>query len=270
MRKMAGMAKIATMTRRHQIMALLGAALIALPGVALAQLKKPLEPTESERYDACMALTRRDSMMAFEQALNWQDQGGGPPAKHCAAAALIAMKQYKEGAARMEALAQEIKQPEWEMVRVGALAQAGQAWLLAGDTNHAYAAQSAALQLAPQDPELWIDRGQTLATAKNYKEAIQDFDKALTLDPERADALMFRASTWRYMEDLKRARSDIDKALKLRPTDPDALVERGNIKRLAEDSAGARDDWMDVIRRFPDSQAATAAQANLEKLDVKP
>lgn len=261
--------KIATTIRARQMAMLLAAAVLTLPVAATAQLKKPLEPTESERYDACMALTRRDSMLAFEQALNWQDTGGGLPAKHCAAAALIAMKQYKEGATRMEQLAQEIKQPEWEAVRVGALAQAGQAWLLAGDTNRAYAAQSAAIQLAPQDPEIWIDRGQTLATAKNYKEAIQDFDKALSLDPERADALMFRASAWRYLDDLKKARADIDKALKVSPTDPDAMVERGNIKRLTDDVAGAREDWMQVLRRFPDTPAAIAAQGNLEKLDVK-
>ena len=71
-----------------------------------------------------MGLTRRDTMAAFEQALNWQDQGGGAPAKHCAAAALVAMKQFKEGATRLEALAQEIKQAEFEQVRIGALAQA--------------------------------------------------------------------------------------------------------------------------------------------------
>ncbi|MCC7049953.1 MAG: tetratricopeptide repeat protein [Alphaproteobacteria bacterium] len=240
-----------------------------LPDFAMAQTGRTRPPDDAQRYDACMTLTRRDAMAAFEQALNWQDQGGGAPAKHCAAAALVSMKQFKEGAARLEALAQEIKQPEMEPVRIGVLAQAGQAWLLAGDTGRAFAAQSAALQLAPQDPEIWIDRGQTLATAKNYKEAIEDFDKAIAIDPERADAYMFRASARRYMEDLARARQDIDKALKLAPTDPDAMVERGIIKRLTNDDAGAREDWMQVIRRFPDSAASAAAQTNLEKLDVK-
>jgi regulator of sirC expression with transglutaminase-like and TPR domain len=240
-----------------------------LPDLALAQANKTRPPDEAQRYDACMTMTRRDAMAAFEQALNWQDQGGGAPAKHCAAAALVSMKQYKEGATRLEALAQEIKQPEMETVRVGVLAQAGQAWLLAGDTGRAYATQSAALQLAPQDPEIWTDRGQTLATAKNYKEAIDDFDKAIAIDPERADAYMFRASARRYMENLAGARQDIDQALKLVPTDPDAMVERGIIKRLTNDDAGAREDWMQVIRRFPDSLASAAAQANLEKLDVK-
>ncbi len=237
---------------------------------ATAQPRRPqAPPDESQRYDACMTMTRRDAMAAFEQALNWQDAGGGAPAKHCAAAALVAMKQYKEGATRLEQLAQEIKQPEQEQVRIGLLAQAGQAWLLAGDTGRAYAAQSAALKLAPHDAEIWIDRGQTLATAKNYKDAIADFDQALDLDSERADAYMFRASALRYLDDLVRARQDIDKALKLAPTDPDALVERGIIKRLTDDVAGAREDWMRVIRSAPDSSAAQAAQTNLEKLDVK-
>jgi tetratricopeptide (TPR) repeat protein len=245
--------------------------MLLLPGVkTAAEGFKSNSPEEARRYDACMTMTRRDSMAAFEQALNWQDQGGGPPARHCAAVALIAMKEYKEGAQRMEQLAQDLKQPELEQVRAGLLAQAGQAWLLAGDTGRAYAAQSAALKLAPQDPEIWIDRGQTLATAKNYKEAVADFDKALVIDPERGDAYLFRASALRYLEAYDRARQDIDKALKLTPTDPDALVERGIIKRLTNDMAGARADWLQVVRSFPDSQAAQAAQSNLEKLDVKP
>lgn len=287
---MTGMHRIAIKPRGHQAWSCALALAVAVAfvgdaGIALAQSGnairsapersppprggKRAEPTEADRYEACMMLTRRDTMAAFEQALNWQDQGGGAPAKHCAAAALVAMKQFKEGATRLEALAQEIKQAEFEQVRIGALAQAGQAWLLAGDTGRAYAALSAALKLAPQDPEIWIDRGQALATAKNYKEAIQDFDQALKIDAERADALMFRASAWRYMEDLGKARADIDKALRIAPTDPDALVERGSIRRLTEDVAGAREDWMTVIRRHPDSSAAAAAQANLEKLDVK-
>ena len=253
----------------------IGVAVVALCGLALypdpagAQAFKSDSPEEARRYDACMTMTRRDAMAAFEQALNWQDQGGGVPAKHCAAAALVAMKQYKEGAQRLEDVAQEVKRPELEPVRAGLLAQAGQAWLLAGDTGRAYAAQSAALQLAPQDPEIWIDRGQTLATARNYKEAVADFDRAVQIDPERADAYLFRASAQRYLEQFDRARQDIDKALKLVPTDPDALVERGIIKRLTNDNAGARADWLQVVKSFPDSTAAQTAQANLEKMDVK-
>ncbi len=237
---------------------------------ALAQAtKKPPSQSESQRYEACMTQTRRDPATAFDQALTWQDQNGGAAARHCAAVALIGLKQYKPAAERLEQLAQELKNPEDEPVRVGVLAQAGQSWLLAGDTGRAHAVQSAALKLSPQDPELWIDRGQTLATAKNYKEAVLDFDQAIKLDAERADAFLFRASARRFLEDLPGARQDIDRALRLKPTDPDALVERGTIRRLTNDDAGAREDWMTVIKAHPDSLAASTANANLEKMDVK-
>ncbi len=235
----------------------------------LAQASKSKPPSDEQRYEACMTMARRDANTAFDQALTWQDQGGGAPARHCAAVALVALKQYKQGAERLEQLAQELKNPEQELLRVGLLAQAGQAWLLLGDTARANAVQSAALKLVPQDPELWIDRGQTLATAKNYKEAVADFDQAIKLDPERADAFLFRASARRFLENFAGARQDVDRALKLRPTDPDALVERGIIKRLTGDDAGAREDWLAVIKAHPDSPAALAAQSNLEKMDVK-
>ncbi len=236
---------------------------------ALAQSSRARPQSEPQRYEACMTQTQRDAQGAFDYALSWQDQGGGKPARHCAAVALVALKQFKAGAERLEALAQEMKNPEDEALRVGVLAQAGQAWLLAGDTARAYAVQSAALKFAPHDPELWIDRGQTLATAKNYKDAAADFDQAIKIDAARADAYLFRASARRFLEDLAGARRDIDKALELRPTDPDALVERGIIKRLSNDDAGARADWLAVIKANPDSTAAAAAHGNLEKLDVK-
>jgi tetratricopeptide (TPR) repeat protein len=240
------------------------------PSIALAQgARKPAPLSEAQRYEACMTMTRRDPATAFDQALTWQDQNGGSPARHCAAVALIGLKQYKPAAERLEKLAQEMKNPEDEAVRVGILAQAGQAWLLAGDTSRAHAVQSAALKLAPQDPELWIDRGQTLATAKNYRDAALDFDQAIKIDAGRADAFLFRASARRFLEDLAGARRDIDAALRLKPTDPDALVERGSIRRLSNDDAGAREDWMTVIKTHPDSPAAATANANLEKMDVK-
>ncbi len=216
-----------------------------------------------------MTLTRRDPATAFDLALNWQDQNGGAAARHCAAVALVNLKQYKPGAERLEKLAQDLKNPEDEQLRVGVLAQAGQAWLLAGDTDRAHAVQSAALKLSPHDPELWTDRGQTLATARNYKEAVADFDQAIKIDAERADAFLFRAGARRFLEDLPGARQDIDRALRLKPTDPDALVERGTIRRLTNDDAGARQDWLTVIKAHPDSPAAATANANLEKMDVK-
>src|SRR2546426_12804268 len=80
----------------------------------------------------------------------WHDRGGAHPADHCYAVALIGLKQYKEGASRLEKLAQAmVRAPP--ALRADVLGQASQGWLLAGDPARAYAADGAALGLHPDD-----------------------------------------------------------------------------------------------------------------------
>jgi tetratricopeptide (TPR) repeat protein len=210
----------------------------------------------------------KDPAQAFDTANSWAERGGGYPASHCAALALLKMGQYDQAAMRLEQLATDMAHGEGDL-SVEALAQAGQAWLLARKPERAFAAQSAALKLRPRDVDLLIDRAVTLGEAKNYWEAIDDLNRALELDPRRVDAHVLRASAYRYVESPEMATEDLAAALALDPRNPDALAERGIIKRLANDPAGARQDWLTVLRTAPDSPAGDIARDNLEKLDVK-
>jgi tetratricopeptide (TPR) repeat protein len=243
------------------------AALLAL-GLALAAADGSADTIDHSRaYQACMALSRSDPDAGFENALAWHDRGGGLAARHCAAVALIGLGHHRQAAERLEALAAELGgQPE---LRAGVLAQAAQGWLMAGETERAYAVQSAALELAPDDPELLVDRSATLAEAGRYWAAIDDLNRALEIDPQRVEALVFRASAYRMVDALPLAADDLARALALRPGDPEALLERGIVRRLSQDEAGARADWLEVLRRADGTPAAAAARANLEKLDVK-
>ncbi|KAF0118585.1 MAG: TPR repeat-containing protein [Rhodospirillaceae bacterium] len=94
--------------------------------------------------------------------------------------------------------------------RAGLLAQAGQAWLLAGKTERAFAVLTAALKLAPTDPKLYVDRAQILADARNYWEAIDDLNAALDLAPGLVEALVFRASAYRFVEAFDLAWQDVE------------------------------------------------------------
>jgi tetratricopeptide (TPR) repeat protein len=225
---------------------------------------------DSTDYENCVRLVASDPSNALETAGTWIVRGGGFAARDCQALALIQLGSAGEAAQRLEVLA-------GEMGRSGApdlptvLAQSGQAWLAAGQPEHAYAVQSAALKLTPDDVDLLIDRAVTLASRKNYREAVTDLDRALKLDPKRVDALVYRGTSYRFLDDAKRARADIDRALALDPGSIDALLERGNLKRLAGDGAGARADWLALLRGArEDSPQAAAARANIEKLDLRP
>ena len=218
-------------------------------------------------YRTCLTLARAKPEEGWEEAIAWHSLGGGEPARHCAAVALIGLGKYEEAAKRLEGLA-GISRRE-APVRAEMLAQAGQAWLLAGKPEQALAAQDTALKLMPGHPELMLDKAVTLASVNLYTEVIEVMSTLLKAQPNRIEAMVLRASAYRYLDKLELAKEDVARALVLEPDQPDALLERGMLRRLEDNSAGARADWMSLINAAPDSLAADMARRNLEIMDVK-
>jgi tetratricopeptide (TPR) repeat protein len=246
-----------------------GAPIIAA-GAEPPQPSAPVKPRNAEAeaatYQQCMKLARRDPAAAEKLALSWHERGGAHPADHCGAVALIGLKQYKEAATRLEALAQAMTTAPIGL-RAEVLDQAGQAWGLAGDPVRAYAAAGEAVALQPKDLDLLIDRAEAAASAGYLDKAVDDLDQVLKADPTRVDALIYRASANRALDRLDPALADVEKALARVPNSAPALLERGNIRRLKGDNGGARQDWQRVGQLAPGSQADLAAKANIEHLD---
>jgi tetratricopeptide (TPR) repeat protein len=218
---------------------------------------------EAATYERCMKLARQNPDEARSLAQSWRERSGAHPADHCAAVALIGLKQYKEAALRLEALAQAMTTAPAGL-RAEVLDQAGQAWGLAGDPVRAYAAAGAAVALEPKDLDLLIDRAQAAAGVGYYDKAVADLDHVLKADPSRVDALIYRASANRALDRLDPALTDVEKAIARAPNSAPALLERGNIRRLKGDDEGARQDWERVGQLAPGSQADMAAKANIE------
>ena len=245
--------------------AVAAATLSVLPGSVLAQ-SDDLE--QAAQYQACMDLVEIAPDEALESAQTWEDLGGSDPARHCAAVALLRLGHFKVAAEELETLAGSLEQT-YAHLQIPILIQAAQAWLAAGDSDRAFAVQTAALARQPNNIDLLVDRAVTAASIGNYAAAIGDLDRALSNAPNRADILVLRASARRFLDQREAALADVEAALLLDPENPEGLLERGNLRRLAGDDAGARADWLRVTRLAPDSPAARAAQANLAKLDVK-
>ena len=233
--------------------------------MAFAEPAKRRDPEEAQQYTHCINLARTVPDEGWHEALAWSSLGGGEPAQHCAAVAMIGMRQFEEGARKLEALADASE--ESPKLRAGMLAQAGQAWLLAKVPDEAFRVQSKALILVPGAPDLLVDRAQSLAEDKNYQGAIQDLDAAIKAAPLRSDAYIFRATAKRHLEDRAGARADIDMALQIDPQSQDAWLEDGILKGLAGDEDGARTSWQKVIELSPQSEAADTARRDLELLD---
>jgi tetratricopeptide (TPR) repeat protein len=232
----------------------------------MARGEASAETSPAGDYDRCLAMTRNEPTAALAKAESWRNAGGGFPADHCAAVALVKLKRYVEAAQRLEAMAGAMMRSD-PSLRADALEQAGEAWLLADRPSEAKAALDAALAFKHDDPDLLIDRAQTFAEAGNYWDAIDDLNRAIELSPGRADALVFRASAYRRVPDgLDLAQQDIDQALRLAPDDPAGLLERGNIRALKGDLTGAKADWQRVEKLAPRTADAIAARNNITHL----
>lgn len=219
-------------------------------------------------YRDCVALAGRRPVEAFEAALNWIDQGGGIPARHCAALALSSQGIHDEAANRLEKIAEDMLR-DAPAKRAEILGQAGNAWLLAGQVERAVAVFSTGLKLAPGMVDLYIDRARAYANVGDIERARTDLDDALAISPDWIEALVFRASARRQLGDQAGARKDVERALVLEPRHAEGLLERGMINRIGGNERAARSDWLETIRVAPNTQAAEAARRNIELLDVK-
>jgi tetratricopeptide (TPR) repeat protein len=226
------------------------------------------DPADEKEYDDCLALLDRKPTEAFEIASRWRAGGGGLPAQHCEALALIEVGRFGDGATRLMKAAQDavVVRPDMAASLFG---QAGNAWFLAGEPRTAISAFDAAIKRAPDNADLFIDRGFAHYSLEQWAEARSSLDRALTLDPAHAEALALRASIRRQTGDLEGAASDADAALRLDSGHREALLERGLVRLARNDKAGARADWAKLLDLAPQSPAADAARRHLENLDVK-
>lgn len=223
---------------------------------------------QAARYANCMDLIELDADQALEQAQTWADLGGGDPARHCAAVALLRLGHHAAAGEELEALAASLEQ-SFAFLQIPILIQAGQAWFLAEDLDRAYAIQTTALAREPNNADLLVDRSMTAAAVGDFDGAVSDLSRAQANAPQRPDILVLRASAYRYLDQRGRAMADVERALAMDPGNAEGYLERGNLRRLDGDDDGARNDWVEAASRAPDSATAAAAQANLAKLDVK-
>jgi tetratricopeptide (TPR) repeat protein len=221
-------------------------------------------PGDKKRYDDCMSQAGLNPPVAFATATSWIKQNGGPPAEHCAAVALVGMKRYGEGAARLDVLGHAKGMGD---LRPQLFDQAGNAWILAGETGKAIISFQAALTLSANDPDLYADLARAQAMQSDWPAVEADLTAALALQPRRADLLILRASARNAQNHFPEARSDVDAALQLSPKNADAMVERASIKRDSGDLKGARADFQAALALNPSAETRAQAQRDLMILD---
>jgi tetratricopeptide (TPR) repeat protein len=229
-----------------------------------------LSPIE-QRYHACLALATSDPKAAEAEADRFRTAGGGAKARQCQGMAYAQDARWGDAANAFEAAARDadaIHDP------LGARywAQAGNAWLAAGDPVKAQTALTTAITAGTLDTfgrgEALLDRARAQVAAGRAASARGDIDSALEAAPKDPLAWLLSATLARRMNDLPRAQNDIAEAVKLSSDDGSVQLEAGNIAALAGDGDGARTAWQAAVRLAPGTATADNARAALAQFET--
>lgn len=197
-----------------------------------------LAAQEQTRLEACLAKIETDPEDAYEDGLAWTYQGNRPGARQCTALALIALGNPAEGAHRLMSLANATDGGTLEQ-RAAFLSQAGNAWIEANDPDSALEAFTGALKIAPDAPELLLDRASAHLLLENYDKAIEDLDAALRLSPGLGEAYQMRGAAWLEKGEPDKAMADVEAAMAAEPENVDTLVLRGRVREALRVQAEA-------------------------------
>jgi tetratricopeptide (TPR) repeat protein len=236
-----------------------------------------------DKYQSCISVSHQTPQVSFDEGMKWRDEGGGLPAQHCVALALVKLGLYEEAAQQLDVVANDLRRGKGlnfaEMTARGdrkVLAdiymQAGNVWLLAEEAVMAYDAFSLGLleveAVSEQALELYVDRARASGFGGDFDLALDDLLKANELAPEREDILIFLAVALRSLERFDEAAQTIEQALSIFPDNPELLLERGNLRFDIGDVDAARLNWVMLVALHPDSYAGEIARSNIKKLNV--
>ena len=200
-------------------------------------IAEDIKADEQRRLNACLERQIDEPEEAYEDGLAWLSEGNRPGARYCTATSLIELGQYVEGADRLEALANA---PDGGTLEDRAiyLAQAGNAWLIAGLPEEAINTLTDAIRLNNNSADLYLDRARAYLAQEKWKEGEADLDMVLTMQPHYTEALVLRGEAKLRQNRLDDAMADVVQARAVEEANIDALLLRGRIReaqRIAEE-----------------------------------
>lgn len=265
------------------------ATLLVLAGLASLNAGSALagqsaEAAQEDRYDLCLDLVEKTPDRGINNALVWQLEGGGVPARHCEALGLFYAGEYSEAAIRLEGIAEDMRIGRGMPVRgderatatanmlADTYGQAAQAWLLGGELVRAEATIGQALALvvvnSPLERSLKVVRARIAAAEEDFDLALSELEAVLRVEPRRTDLLLFVAAAARGTQDYAKAERSLKAYIKQFPNDPSAYLELGNLKDAMGDADAARKAWLQVLTLQEFGPDAEAARVNIERIDV--
>lgn len=191
---------------------------------------------ETNRYLSCLEHVAADPEAGFEDALAWRMEGGGWPAGHCEARALIALGDAAGGAAMLEEQASHLTTTRDGSFPVSMLVEAGEAWLTLHQSEDARRAFTAALELAPRDVPALLGLARSSLELGQWEAAETAASGSIERAPGLADGWRLRGLARLERGELDAAWQDMEAARDIEPENIEILVLRGRIneaRRLA-------------------------------------
>jgi tetratricopeptide (TPR) repeat protein len=155
--------------------------------------------------------------------------------------------QTKQSAAAVEWFAGAIRRdpkPEY-------ISSLGTALLEEGRKEEALKAFNTALQIKPDDPELWVNLGNALADMKRLPDAVAAYQRSLDIDPNNWAAAYGCGVIFYESGGLEQALSLFDRCVELRPNDAQTLHMRATTLRSLRRFEECLRDNMQVHRLDP-------------------
>lgn len=137
-----------------------------------------------------------------------------------------------------------------------------------GRNSQAIAELNQAIQLNPNDPNLYLNRGVTHYQDRNLTAALEDYNKALNLNPNFAEALSNRSQVYVAQQRYDEAINDASRAIQLNPNLTEAYLNRGNAYFGKNNLDGATQDYQKVLQLKPDPANQSKAYNNLGNINA--
>ena len=225
-------------------------------------------PATAGPYDDCVALVATDPARAELEAHRWAQAGGGSPARHCRALALLALGAGHRAAELMVAIAADDRTLPDE-VRSEMLIEAGEIYLSLSELDLGRSVASRALLLARVPRAALTLSARLKAEQSDWRGAVNDLDGALARGEPDAGLLVLRASAWLHLGERAAARGDLLQATGIAPELASIWLERGALEALSGDRDAARAAWLRAIELDRDGVVGEAARLRLQKMEAE-
>ncbi|NEP60437.1 MAG: tetratricopeptide repeat protein [Symploca sp. SIO2G7] len=120
-----------------------------------------------------------------------------------------------------------------------------------GEFDLAETVWSRLIDILPDEPAVWSNRGNVRVSQNKIEAAIGDYNQAILLAPLQSDSYLNRGAAYEALGNWQAALNDYNRVLKLSPDDPAAYNNRGNAKGGQGDWEAALKDYEKAIRIQP-------------------